>query len=496
MFDPQPTDLPSNDSLPDAQPLAKETASSGEKLPENQPKVAEIAKDLKNQQLHLTDYLLPIEKLDANKRQEYLNQANSWETTQDLDLLRAFGLSTEELNKNPLERHLRLSSIYLKRQPGTDLAFKVDFQNNEMAEWGLDLADLLPANVLTVDVYDQEGKLIFENAQRGLKDGKIAYFESKSGKLAKVQTDFTVKIKETQASSSLTEKSHGPQAYKNALDESIYLTQNAGKTSIKEEMRSQAEQQGKKLDTGIEFFDKVLTGVLGMLTAENWQKFNQNGKFDFKSLGDQFKKIIDDASYTPTAEEKQVNQKIAQQEKIRQDQPAQKVAVVPKEDQKPDSKPDFQPLTPEQEQALEPFRRKTIKTARTFLGSKNFRGPEVSGGKLACAQVATTILKEAGALDQIILNVDGSEQALLKKGWRKHLDSPQPGDVIIWGRLPSTIVDGVARPGHKHIGIMTSTTTCIDNNSNVQMPVERKVEFNTTRGIHYLSPPADLAQPA
>lgn len=489
MFEPQPDNT---DSLPSDQALAKETAPTTEKAAENSPKTPETAKALKEQQLHLTDYLLPIEKLEVNKRQEYLNQANNWETTQDLDLLRSFGLSTQELNQSPLERHLRLSSIYLKRQPGSDLAFKVDFQNNEMAEWGLDLTDLLPANILTVDVYDQEGTLIFENAQRGVKDGKIAYFESKSGKPAKVQTDFTVKIRETQNSSALKEKSHGPQAYKNALDESVYLTQNAGKTSIKEELRTQAEQQGKKLDTGVEFFDKILTGVLGLFSAENWQKLNKDGKFDFQGLGDQFKKILDSASYTPTAEEKQVNEKLVQQEKIRQDQSPQKTPTLGREDQKP-SKLNFQPLTPEQEQALEPFRRKTIRTARTFLGSKNFRGPEVSGGRLACAQVATTILKEAGALDQVILNVDGSEQALLKKGWRKHLGPPQAGDVIIWGRLPSTIVDGVSKPGHKHIGIMTSNTTCIDNNSNIQMPTERKVDFNTNRGIHYLSPPADLS---
>jgi hypothetical protein len=77
MFDPQPSDLPSNDSLPSDQPLAKETAPTGEKILEKKPKVTDIAKDLKNQQLHLTDYLLPMEKLEAAKRQEYLNQADS-----------------------------------------------------------------------------------------------------------------------------------------------------------------------------------------------------------------------------------------------------------------------------------------------------------------------------------------------------------------------------------------------------------------------------------
>ncbi|MGL5831004.1 MAG: hypothetical protein ACRCZE_02525 [Candidatus Altimarinota bacterium] len=491
MFEPQSSDQVSNDSLPSDQPLAKETTDTKE----NSPKISETGKVLTDQQAHLTDYLLPIEKLETTKRQEYMDKANSWETTQDLDLLRSFGLSIQELNKNPLERHLRLSSLYLKRKPGSDLAFEVDFQNNEMAEWGLDLSDLLPANVLTVDVYDHEGKLIFENAERGMKDGKLCYFESKSGQPAKVQTGFSVKIKETQSGSALTEKAHGAKAYKNALDESIYLTQNAGKTSIKEELRTQAEQQGKKLVMGNDFFDKVLTGVLGIFTAENWQKLHQNGRFDFSGLSSQFKKILEDASYTPTEDQKKVDQQLAEQEKIRKGQSFQKTGPAV-EDRNPEANPKFQTLTPEQEAALEPFRRKTIRAARTHLGSTAFRGPDVSGGTLACAKVATTILKDAGALDQVVLNVDASEQALLKKGWRKHLGPPKPGDVIIWGRLPSTIVDGVSKPGHKHIGIMSSETTCIDNNSNVKMPVERKVEFNTNRGLHYLSPPADLSNNA
>jgi uncharacterized protein YneR len=75
-----------------------------------------------------------------------------------------------------------------------------------MAEWGLNLTDILPANVLKVDVYDQTGKLIFENAERGMKDGQSAYFEAKTGKPAQVQTGYSLKIKETQPTSALKEQ--------------------------------------------------------------------------------------------------------------------------------------------------------------------------------------------------------------------------------------------------------------------------------------------------
>lgn len=83
-------------------------------------------------------------------------------------------------------------------------------------------------------------------------------------------------------------------------------------------------------------------------------------------------------------------------------------------------------------------------------------GPDTQNGRLACAKVATIILKKAGATNKISLGVRHVEDAL--KHWEKikNEDDLKPGDVIVWinrftGRSDGRCTGG----GNCHIGIVT-----------------------------------------
>lgn len=75
--------------------------------------------------------------------------------------------------------------------------------------------------------------------------------------------------------------------------------------------------------------------------------------------------------------------------------------------------------------------------------------PETEDGNLGCANVVSWILRDAGVLDRMILNVDGVVDALLALGWRTVAEGGpyQDGDVIAWKATPTS-------NGHQHIGIL------------------------------------------
>ena len=106
------------------------------------------------------------------------------------------------------------------------------------------------------------------------------------------------------------------------------------------------------------------------------------------------------------------------------------------------------------------------------MGSTRFRGPEVSGGRLACAQVVTTALKNAGALNNVHLNCRSAVTDLKSKGWKEVSVPPfREGDVILWKTYDYT-GDGIKDPD-THIGIMVkegNTFKAMNNSSSLRTP--------------------------
>lgn len=109
---------------------------------------------------------------------------------------------------------------------------------------------------------------------------------------------------------------------------------------------------------------------------------------------------------------------------------------------------------------------------RDLLGSTSFRGAEVDGGNLACAQVVSTALVNAGALDRVSLNCDTVVADLRAAGWQRVSVPPyQEGDVVTWT---------TSRGPGRHIGIIVqdgSSYSAISNSSSQRTPRKHAINY-------------------
>ena len=111
-------------------------------------------------------------------------------------------------------------------------------------------------------------------------------------------------------------------------------------------------------------------------------------------------------------------------------------------------------------------------SARRLVGSKAFRTADVDYGNLACAKVASTALKNAGAISRVHLNVRSLVDDLHGHGWKEVTPPPfQEGDVITWKTYDYT-GDGVKDPD-THVGIMCkegNSWQAMNNSSRLRTP--------------------------
>ena len=115
-----------------------------------------------------------------------------------------------------------------------------------------------------------------------------------------------------------------------------------------------------------------------------------------------------------------------------------------------------------------------VEQARELVGSTDFRGPEVNGGSVACAQVVSTALNNAGAIseDEMSLDCYVLRDNLKAKGWAEVTPPPyQEGDVIFWSTYDWD-GDGVIDED-THVGIIIkegNTYKAMNNSSSAKMP--------------------------
>lgn len=98
---------------------------------------------------------------------------------------------------------------------------------------------------------------------------------------------------------------------------------------------------------------------------------------------------------------------------------------------------------------------------RGLLGSTSFRGREVDGGNLACAQVVSTALVQAGALSRVSLNCDTVVSDLRSRGWQRVNVPPyQEGDVVTWttSRGPGRHIGIIVKQGSSYVAISNSSS--------------------------------------
>ena len=115
-----------------------------------------------------------------------------------------------------------------------------------------------------------------------------------------------------------------------------------------------------------------------------------------------------------------------------------------------------------------------VQQALELVGSTDFRGPEVRGGSVACAQVVSTALNNAGAITEDEMSNDCYylRDNLLAKGWTE-VDVPpyQEGDVIFWSTYDWD-EDGIIDED-THVGIILkegNTYRAMNNSSSEKMP--------------------------
>lgn len=244
----------------------------------------EVHTKFKEQKADNIEFLAGTEKMTPKEKQELLDKAKQWQSGGDLDLLRAAGLSLDQIKKSPLDRHIRLAAMYLSLSTSAgQLEFTADYHDNEQALWDLDLSDLLPPNILKVDIVDEQGKIIFADATRSFKGDQPGYYTAK-GERATVQTGWKICVQETQSSLAIKDQKKGKQTYENSLKEELYLVDNSRKTALKEEVRTQAAAQGKEVVTDKNFFDKILSDLMKSISPAFGKDFQKDGKLDFSKF--------------------------------------------------------------------------------------------------------------------------------------------------------------------------------------------------------------------
>jgi hypothetical protein len=248
--------------------------------------------DKKMHEADNADFISASEKIPATELQKLLEKAKQWEKGGNLDQLRSAGLTLDQLKQNPLERHIRLSAMYLRRLPASDaLTFVADFQGNDSAQFDLDLADLLPPNILKVDVYNAAGVPFVLQAVWGFKEGRPGYFDQHGNRLM-IQTGYQIKVRETQVYEATKDQRLGGKTYSNALKEEVYNTDNSRKGKVADKIREQAAAEGKEIKTDRSFFDVVLTDLMKVIDPKVWENFQKELKIDFSGLDKFFSSLI------------------------------------------------------------------------------------------------------------------------------------------------------------------------------------------------------------
>lgn len=129
---------------------------------------------------------------------------------------------------------------------------------------------------------------------------------------------------------------------------------------------------------------------------------------------------------------------------------------------------------------------KIVKCAEKYIGSTQFRGPEVDYGNLACAQFVSTALKDAGVVSQVRLGVSGVVSDLKGRGWKEVSVPPfKAGDVITW-RTYDANGDGV-KDNDSHIGIIGDDGQAISNSSSLKTPRRHDVYYQPISRVLRLS---------
>jgi hypothetical protein len=141
-----------------------------------------------------------IDMLNARlQTPEKIAEFQKWAESQtDIEKLRRGGITAMENAQNPFEKHLRLSSLYLKQDAARFGSFSVDFKKLHTAEKRIGAGHLLPPTIKAIRVFDEHGTLLFDRAERRVVNGRVGYFVSGTDQYAFIHTGYRIDVLETQ----------------------------------------------------------------------------------------------------------------------------------------------------------------------------------------------------------------------------------------------------------------------------------------------------------
>lgn len=118
---------------------------------------------------------------------------------QGVRALRNGGVTIEADGENHLEKFQRLAAAFLTPVQETNnqdghLEFLVDFGGNDEAEWNIGAGHCLPPSVKTVRVFDGSGSELFHEASRGIKNGRVGYFDNVTGEYASIHSGYRIEV--------------------------------------------------------------------------------------------------------------------------------------------------------------------------------------------------------------------------------------------------------------------------------------------------------------
>lgn len=130
-----------------------------------------------------TDLAKYLEFMDATKisdkeRTELRKNLEQWDQSGDVEKIRTAGQTQDQNRDNYIRRHLLLSSEFLRKSEGeTTLKLKIDFKNNNLAEWRVGMADMMPPNVKKVRLTRADGSTAIGIRAMNPATKRIGYYE-------------------------------------------------------------------------------------------------------------------------------------------------------------------------------------------------------------------------------------------------------------------------------------------------------------------------------
>lgn len=229
---------------------------------------------------HLKDFLKAFQerKIDDKSLKEF----SQWALKQkDVEVLRRAQTTIEENLKDPNAKYTKLAAEYLTTLPekkNGHFSFSVDFKGNEVAEWKIfGAGHLLPPSVKAIRVYDDHGTLLFDNAQRDMRDGRIGYFDAR-GRYAYIHTGYTIEV-----------LAAGDNAQQQAKENERY-EQEERTLVLKDELK---KYLNFKNFAGIEvddlYFEQRLNALQQTLPSQWWEEFKEK-KYGQQELNAVFEK--------------------------------------------------------------------------------------------------------------------------------------------------------------------------------------------------------------